>query len=202
MLLLYKEFDVYTEWYHYPGSSFSNITVVHTHDSLEDTGFLESLDLQPWLEGIVYFPGPFDVMRQTWEDPSSPYNSPASLSAIIRTPKCYHISSLNENAAKRLCRRYSQKLIQHTTCQLLRTYPAATRIDSSNPHPLIFWLHGVQLVALNYQTDGMSQEHTILWFCDSNFYAFYTWIKSLNCEIAFDLIDSGRLIFKSSNPWV
>uniref|UniRef100_A0A8V0ZJI4 Phosphoinositide phospholipase C n=1 Tax=Gallus gallus TaxID=9031 RepID=A0A8V0ZJI4_CHICK len=92
---------------------------------------------------------------KTWEDPSSPYNSPASLSAIIRTPKCYHISSLNENAAKRLCRRYSQKLIQHTTCQLLRTYPAATRIDSSNPHPLIFWLHGVQLVALNYQTDDL-----------------------------------------------
>ncbi|XP_027765256.1 1-phosphatidylinositol 4,5-bisphosphate phosphodiesterase epsilon-1 isoform X2 [Empidonax traillii] len=99
--------------------------------------------------------GPLDVMRQTWEDPCSPYNSPASLSAIIRTPKCYHISSLNENAAKRLCRRYSQKLIQHTTCQLLRTYPAATRIDSSNPHPLIFWLHGVQLVALNYQTDDL-----------------------------------------------
>ncbi|NXA34544.1 PLCE1 phosphodiesterase, partial [Eudromia elegans] len=98
--------------------------------------------------------GPFDVMRQTWEDPCS-FNSPASLSAIIRTPKCYHISSLNENAAKRLCRRYSQKLIQHTTCQLLRAYPAATRIDSSNPHPLIFWLHGVQLVALNYQTDDL-----------------------------------------------
>ncbi|XP_064572366.1 1-phosphatidylinositol 4,5-bisphosphate phosphodiesterase epsilon-1 isoform X1 [Zonotrichia leucophrys gambelii] len=99
--------------------------------------------------------GPFDAMRPTWEDPCSPYNSPASLSAIIRTPKCYHISSLNENAAKRLCRRYSQKLIQHTTCQLLRTYPAATRIDSSNPQPLIFWLHGVQLVALNYQTDDL-----------------------------------------------
>ncbi|PKU33094.1 1-phosphatidylinositol -bisphosphate phosphodiesterase epsilon-1 isoform x1 [Limosa lapponica baueri] len=99
--------------------------------------------------------GPFEVMRPTWEEPCSPYSSPASLSAIIRTPKCYHISSLNENAAKRLCRRYSQKLIQHTACQLLRTYPAATRIDSSNPHPLIFWLHGVQLVALNYQTDDL-----------------------------------------------
>ncbi|XP_012413090.1 1-phosphatidylinositol 4,5-bisphosphate phosphodiesterase epsilon-1 [Trichechus manatus latirostris] len=93
-------------------------------------------------------------MRQTWEESSSSLNSTTSLSAIIRTPKCYHISSLNENAAKRLCRRYSQKLIQHTTCQLLRTYPAATRIDSSNPNPLMFWLHGIQLVALNYQTDG------------------------------------------------
>nr|XP_033798219.1 1-phosphatidylinositol 4,5-bisphosphate phosphodiesterase epsilon-1 isoform X2 [Geotrypetes seraphini] len=94
--------------------------------------------------------------RQSWEEPCSPpFNTSPSLSAIIRTPRCYHISSLNENAAKRLCRRYSQKLIQHTGCQLLRTYPAATRIDSSNPNPLIFWLHGIQLVALNYQTDDL-----------------------------------------------
>uniref|UniRef100_A0ABM5G191 Phosphoinositide phospholipase C n=1 Tax=Pogona vitticeps TaxID=103695 RepID=A0ABM5G191_9SAUR len=99
--------------------------------------------------------GAFDGVRQTWEEASSTLSPTASLSSIIRTPRCYHISSLNENAAKRLCRRYSQKLIQHTTCQLLRTYPAATRIDSSNPHPLLFWLHGVQLVALNYQTDDL-----------------------------------------------
>ncbi|XP_075072536.1 1-phosphatidylinositol 4,5-bisphosphate phosphodiesterase epsilon-1 isoform X2 [Mixophyes fleayi] len=94
--------------------------------------------------------------RQSWEEPCSPpFNPSTSLSAIIRTPRCYHISSLNENAGKRLCRRYSQQLIQHTSYQLLRTYPAATRIDSSNPHPLIFWLHGIQLVALNYQTDDL-----------------------------------------------
>ncbi|XP_062070079.1 1-phosphatidylinositol 4,5-bisphosphate phosphodiesterase epsilon-1 isoform X1 [Lepus europaeus] len=94
-------------------------------------------------------------IRQNWEETSSALNPATSLSALIRTPRCYHISSLNENAAKRLCRRYSQKLIQHTACQLLRTYPAATRIDSSNPNPLMFWLHGIQLVALNYQTDDL-----------------------------------------------
>lgn len=97
----------------------------------------------------------YEGVRQAWEESTSPLNPTTSLSAIIRTPKCYHISSLNENAAKRLCRRYSQKLIQHTACQLLRTYPAATRIDSSNPNPLMFWLHGIQLVALNYQTDDL-----------------------------------------------
>uniref|UniRef100_A0A8B9KGT5 Phosphoinositide phospholipase C n=1 Tax=Astyanax mexicanus TaxID=7994 RepID=A0A8B9KGT5_ASTMX len=84
--------------------------------------------------------------------------SAPSLSAIIRTPKCYHISSVNENAAKRLCRRYSSKLIQHTAAQLLRTYPAATRIDSANPNPLMYWLHGIQLVALNYQTDDLPMQ--------------------------------------------
>ncbi|XP_034286292.1 1-phosphatidylinositol 4,5-bisphosphate phosphodiesterase epsilon-1 isoform X1 [Pantherophis guttatus] len=109
---------------------------------------------EPPILGKASGKGTSDSVRQTLEETSSPLPT-TSLSYIIRTPRCYHISSLNENAAKRLCRRYSQKLIQHTTCQLLRTYPAATRIDSSNPHPLLFWLHGVHLVALNYQTDDL-----------------------------------------------
>uniref|UniRef100_W5KBX6 Phosphoinositide phospholipase C n=1 Tax=Astyanax mexicanus TaxID=7994 RepID=W5KBX6_ASTMX len=92
------------------------------------------------------------------EQAQSVSGSAPSLSAIIRTPKCYHISSVNENAAKRLCRRYSSKLIQHTAAQLLRTYPAATRIDSANPNPLMYWLHGIQLVALNYQTDDLPMQ--------------------------------------------
>ncbi|XP_026171257.1 1-phosphatidylinositol 4,5-bisphosphate phosphodiesterase epsilon-1 isoform X3 [Mastacembelus armatus] len=105
-------------------------------------------------------PGKGGSERLSWEEQqTSPILNPStSLSAIIRTPKCYHISSVNENAAKRLCRRYSQKLIQHTVCQLLRTYPAATRIDSTNPNPLLFWLHGIQLVALNYQTDDLPMQ--------------------------------------------
>ncbi|KAG7325526.1 hypothetical protein KOW79_011842, partial [Hemibagrus wyckioides] len=100
-----------------------------------------------------------DGTRASWEEQTmSATGTPPSLSAIIRTPKCYHISSVNENAAKRLCRRYSAKLIGHTERQLLRTYPAATRIDSANPNPLCFWLHGIQLVALNYQTDDLPMQ--------------------------------------------
>ncbi|XP_068610524.1 1-phosphatidylinositol 4,5-bisphosphate phosphodiesterase epsilon-1 [Brachionichthys hirsutus] len=110
--------------------------------------------------GTAPTPGKGGTERLSWEEQqTSPVlNAPTSLSAIIRTPKCYHVSSVNENAAKRLCRRYSQKLIQHTVCQLLRTYPAATRIDSTNPNPLLFWLHGIQLVALNYQTDDLPMQ--------------------------------------------
>jgi phosphatidylinositol phospholipase C, delta len=38
--------------------------------------------------------------------------------------------------------------VQHMT----RTYPAGTRIDSSNYNPLVAWAMGCQLVALNFQT--------------------------------------------------
>ncbi|XP_055085431.1 1-phosphatidylinositol 4,5-bisphosphate phosphodiesterase epsilon-1 isoform X3 [Periophthalmus magnuspinnatus] len=110
-------------------------------------------------------PGKGGSERLSWEEQTSPVlNAPTCLSAIIRTPKCYHISSVNENAAKRLYRRYSLKLIQHTVGQLLRTYPAATRIDSTNPNPLLFWLHGIQLVALNYQTDDLSMQLNVALF--------------------------------------
>ncbi|KAL4641012.1 1-phosphatidylinositol 4,5-bisphosphate phosphodiesterase epsilon-1 [Arapaima gigas] len=94
--------------------------------------------------------GVFDGTQQNMaEQNSRPANT------TIHTAMCYHISSLNENAAKRLCRRYPQKLMEHTTRQLLRTYPSARRIDSTNLNPLPFWRHGIQLVALNYQTDDL-----------------------------------------------
>ena len=38
--------------------------------------------------------------------------------------------------------------------QFVRTYPAGTRIDSSNYDPIPLWNHGIQMVALNVQTPG------------------------------------------------
>ncbi|CAG2119231.1 unnamed protein product, partial [Medioppia subpectinata] len=65
---------------------------------------------------------------------------------------CYQVSSVNENTAKKLCRKSPLSLIQHTESQIMRTYPAGMRIDSSNFNPVIFWAFGLQSVALNYQT--------------------------------------------------
>nr|CAD7406530.1 unnamed protein product [Timema poppensis] len=66
---------------------------------------------------------------------------------------CYQCSSLNENTAKKLCRKQPHALVAHTETQLVRTYPAGMRIDSSNFNPVIFWAFGTQMVALNYQTE-------------------------------------------------
>jgi hypothetical protein len=69
------------------------------------------------------------------------------------TPSCYQVSSLNESKAKNICRKYPTGVINHTEKHLMRTYPAGMRIDSSNFNPIQMWACGIQLTALNYQTE-------------------------------------------------
>ncbi|XP_069959980.1 1-phosphatidylinositol 4,5-bisphosphate phosphodiesterase epsilon-1 isoform X3 [Cherax quadricarinatus] len=98
---------------------------------------------------------PILVHTQMASDPSrlEPILQPPILKRPMGVHPCYQCSSLNENTAKRLCRRQPLDAIQHTETQLMRTYPAAMRIDSSNFNPLYFWAFGIQMAALNYQTD-------------------------------------------------
>ncbi|KAK4312307.1 hypothetical protein Pmani_016237, partial [Petrolisthes manimaculis] len=98
---------------------------------------------------------PILVHTQVASDPSrlEPILQPPILKRPMGVHPCYMCSSLNENTAKRLCRRQPLDAIQHTETQLMRTYPAAMRIDSSNFNPLYFWAFGIQMAALNYQTD-------------------------------------------------
>uniref|UniRef100_T1K4Q4 Phosphoinositide phospholipase C n=1 Tax=Tetranychus urticae TaxID=32264 RepID=T1K4Q4_TETUR len=91
--------------------------------------------------------------------PSSGLGTSTTASANCSTtipysPKaCYQVASLNEHTAKKLCRKHPLTLIHHTEYQLMRSYPAGMRIDSSNFNPVIFWAFGIQMVALNYQTE-------------------------------------------------
>lgn len=71
---------------------------------------------------------------------------------------CYQCSSINENTAKKLCRKQPLALVAHTQTQLMRTYPAGMRIDSSNFNPVIFWSFGIQMAALNYQTEDIAMQ--------------------------------------------
>ena len=48
-----------------------------------------------------------------------------------------------------------------TERQLVRTYPKGVRFDSSNYNPLPMWNCGMQMVALNYQSPGISQYTTV-----------------------------------------
>lgn len=100
------------------------------------------------------------ALSSTCSTVDSPASSTASARKLLHQPnvnsRSFQCSSINEASAKKLCRKHSLNLIGHTESQLMRTYPAGLRIDSSNFNPVFFWAFGIQMVALNYQTDDQS----------------------------------------------
>uniref|UniRef100_A0A0K0DPQ4 Phosphoinositide phospholipase C n=1 Tax=Angiostrongylus cantonensis TaxID=6313 RepID=A0A0K0DPQ4_ANGCA len=65
---------------------------------------------------------------------------------------CYQVTSLNENAVKKLIKQHPFKCIAYTRDHMIRAYPSAKHYDSSNFNPINCWAHGLQMVALNFQT--------------------------------------------------
>lgn len=49
------------------------------------------------------------------------------------------------------------ELLACTERQLVRTYPAGKRTDSSNYNPIPMWNNGIHMTALNIQTPGIMQ---------------------------------------------
>lgn len=72
-----------------------------------------------------------------------------------------HIFSLSENTANKLLKQGMMDLIKHNRTHLVRTYPKGTRIGSTNYEPHRYWSAGCQLVAINWQTFGMSILHQV-----------------------------------------
>ena len=76
-----------------------------------------------------------------------------------------HIISLAENRFGKLCGTGKRNaddakaaLERHNARHLMRVYPQATRVGSSNFSPLAVWRRGVQMAALNWQTYDVHEE--------------------------------------------
>jgi phosphatidylinositol phospholipase C delta len=71
-----------------------------------------------------------------------------------------HIYSFAENTFDRISRdaEVKSQLEKHNSRYLMRVYPAAIRIDSSNFNPLQSWKRGVQMAALNWQTHDIHMQ--------------------------------------------
>lgn len=71
-----------------------------------------------------------------------------------------HIFSLAERTFEALCRDPDTKsqLEKHNQRYMMRVYPSAFRLRSSNFDPLAFWKRGVQMVALNWQTYDLGMQ--------------------------------------------
>lgn len=124
-------------------------------------------------------------------------SSSSGPSAGTRVPNlhhpCFQCSSLNENTAKKLCRKQPHALMSHTETQLMRTYPAGIRIDSSNFNPVSFWAFGVQMVALNYQTEDAALHVNAAMF-EQNGRCGYVRKPAVMC-------DRGHMMYRRFNPW-
>ncbi|OQE18865.1 hypothetical protein PENFLA_c020G10999 [Penicillium flavigenum] len=72
-----------------------------------------------------------------------------------------HVFSLSEKAAREAHANQRDALFEHNRTSLMRIYPYAFRVNSSNLDPTFYWRRGAQLVALNWQnTDkGMMLNH-------------------------------------------
>ncbi|KAL3280169.1 hypothetical protein HHI36_017669 [Cryptolaemus montrouzieri] len=106
---------------------------------------------------------------------------------------CYHCSSINENTSKKLCRKQPLQLVAHTQSQLMRTYPAGMRIDSSNFNPVIFWSFGIQMAALNYQTDDTPMHLNAAMFEMNGKCGF---VSKPNV-----MWDRSHVMYRRFNPW-
>ncbi|CAA0834406.1 Phosphoinositide phospholipase C 2 [Striga hermonthica] len=64
--------------------------------------------------------------------------------------------SLSEQEFEKAIAQFGKDIVRFTQNNLLRVYPKAIRLDSSNYNPLSAWIHGAQMVALNMQGYGKS----------------------------------------------
>ncbi|KAK6125973.1 hypothetical protein DH2020_040281 [Rehmannia glutinosa] len=62
-----------------------------------------------------------------------------------------HRVSLNEEKIEKAVVTHGTEIVRFNQRNLMRVYPKATRIDSSNFNPFIGWMHGAQMVAFNMQ---------------------------------------------------
>ncbi|OMO90442.1 C2 calcium-dependent membrane targeting [Corchorus olitorius] len=64
--------------------------------------------------------------------------------------------SLGEQKFEKAIASHGTDVVRFTQRNILRIYPKGTRVNSSNYNPLIGWMHGAQMVALNMQGYGKS----------------------------------------------
>ncbi|KAK1322575.1 Phosphoinositide phospholipase C 2 [Acorus calamus] len=86
--------------------------------------------------------------------------------ALREVPHKVRRLSLSEQELVKASESHSMELVRFTKENLVRVYPKGTRFTSSNYRPLIGWMHGAQMVALNMQGFGKS-----LWLMHGKFRA-------------------------------
>ncbi|XP_010283184.1 PREDICTED: 1-phosphatidylinositol 4,5-bisphosphate phosphodiesterase eta-1 [Phaethon lepturus] len=82
------------------------------------------------------------------------YTNSVAAQDIVDDGSTGNVLSFSETRAHQAVQQKAEQFMLYNQKQLIRIYPSAYRIDSSNFNPLPYWNVGCQLVALNYQSEG------------------------------------------------
>ena len=117
-----------------PSTTYSEFP--HTSSTLSQKEQAEQHKVHPALARLTLFHG---AKFNNWD-------------ASVMKPT-HHMHSFSENKIRMLCRRTNRrKWCIYNQSHMSRSYPAGSRVDSSNYLPILPWSLGTQMVALNVQT--------------------------------------------------
>lgn len=77
----------------------------------------------------------------------------SSLTDELEYNQCYSFTNTKANGF--IKPDHGLKLRKITNDKVIRVYPSPLKVTSSNYNPLPFWSTGIQMVALNFQTNGI-----------------------------------------------
>lgn len=80
------------------------------------------------------------------------------LQEALKKQACFKMSSLGESKFTSLAKSSPVAFCDYNKKFLTRTYPSGKRVDSSNYNPVTGWVVGCQIVALNFQTNGVMMD--------------------------------------------
>ncbi|KAJ4026777.1 hypothetical protein NW752_001732 [Fusarium irregulare] len=104
----------------------------------------------------------------------------------IDTHRNFIYSISETNLRKRINKEHTLGLTD--TQHMVRVYPDPTRVNSSNFDPLECWKHGVQMAALNYQTDDFQTKLNDAMFACSLGYVLKAQPEPKQIHIAIDVL--------------
>ncbi|ANB12959.1 phosphatidylinositol phospholipase C [Sugiyamaella lignohabitans] len=120
-----------------------------------------------------------------------------SLPISKTTNHCFSLSERSVNSMIKDPVKRAQ-LIKHNRKYLLRTYPSGYRMTSTNFDPIPYWKMGIQLVALNWQTNdiGLQLNHAL--FSNSGGYILKPTHMLLGFSRAEPLTNTNSVVSRSS----
>ncbi|VDM66329.1 unnamed protein product [Strongylus vulgaris] len=114
-------------------------------------------------------------------------------------PRFYLMCSFSEDTSAKIYKdavqQQANELVKHTSKRIVRVYPSNMRIKSDNFLPNIHWMMGIQMVALNFQTNCLEMLMNHAMFEQT---AWCGYVKKPEClndsSLDFDLYGRLRII--------